>query len=201
MLKISTGLYGNLSTFFTQTFHSNFTAHWQSKTSCYLRVNEQIKLKRAKRCQFKEIENYMHFNFVKRQLWHQMMPIFSNLMEFDSNPIQKGELFSIYIDRALHEQTGTICVYVYISRLLFEIWIKLIHGSNCMTSKWQQVSSWCCVYVPVYLARWQNGLIRSPTGEIGGDFMGHLHISLCFPVTVSCPHFTLRPPKKWLRDM
>lgn len=76
MLKISTGLYGNLSTFFTQTFHSNFTAHWQSKTSCYLRVSEQIKLKRAKRCQFKEIENYMHFNFVKRQLWHQMMPIF-----------------------------------------------------------------------------------------------------------------------------
>lgn len=42
-------------------------------------------------------------------------------MEFDSNPIQKGELFSIYIDRALHEQTGTIRVYVYISRLLFEI--------------------------------------------------------------------------------
>lgn len=64
-------------------------------------------------------------------------------MEFDSNPIQKREGFSLYIE--LPDQTGIICVCIYIFFPLFGIWIKLIHGSNCMTSKWQQVSSWCCV--------------------------------------------------------
>lgn len=142
MLKISTGLHGNRSPFFTQTFHSNFTALTQSYTSCYLWVREQIKLKRAERCQFKKIENYMHFNFVKRQLWHQMMPIFKFNGIWFKPYTKERRIFPLYW--VAWSNWNYMRTYIYFCPL-FGIWIKLIHGSNCMTSKWQQVSSWCCV--------------------------------------------------------